>query len=49
MDIGAQYWMTADLKLMAGLYNVTDRVVTNDTYGVVLDGRRLTVSFNLDF
>lgn len=49
MDIGARYWMTENLKLMAGLYNVTDRVVTNDTYGVVLDGRRLTVSFNLDF
>ncbi|XQF90349.1 hypothetical protein ACOBV8_00705 [Pseudoalteromonas espejiana] len=49
MDIGAQYCITAALKSVAGLYNVTDRDVTNDTYGVVLDGRRLTVSFNLDF
>ncbi|MAJ38699.1 MAG: hypothetical protein CMK62_01080, partial [Pseudoalteromonadaceae bacterium] len=49
MDIGARYWITDDLKLMAGLYNVTDRVVTNETYGVVLDGRRLTLSFNYDF
>ena len=49
MDIGAQYWMTDNLKVMAGLYNVTDRVVTNETYGVVLDGRRLTVSFNFEF
>ena len=49
MDICARYWITDDLKLMAGLYNVTDRVVTNETYGVVLDGRRLTLSFNYDF
>ncbi|WP_241764538.1 MULTISPECIES: TonB-dependent receptor domain-containing protein [unclassified Pseudoalteromonas] len=49
MDIGAQYWMTDNLKVMAGLYNVTNRVVTNETYGVVLDGRRLTVSFNFEF
>lgn len=49
VDIGAMYWLTDGLKLMAGLYNVADKTITSDNYGVVLDGRRLNVSFNLDF
>ena len=40
--------MNDKLKLMAGVYNVADRQVTNESYGVVLDGRRLNLSFNLD-
>lgn len=49
VDIGVMYRVTETLNLMAGLYNVADKEITSDTYGVVIDGRRLNVSFNLDF
>lgn len=49
VDMGAVYRLSDRLKLTAGLYNVADKSITNDTYGVVLDGRRLNVSFNWDF
>jgi len=49
IDIGAVYRLSDSLKFTAGLYNVADKSITNDTYGVVLDGRRLNVSLNWDF
>ena len=48
-DVGSVYRATEDLKLMVGVYNVADKEITNDNYGVVLDGRRVTVGFNFDF
>ncbi|MCD9028297.1 TonB-dependent receptor [Luteimonas sp. BDR2-5] len=48
-DLGMVYRLTPQLRVKAGLYNITDRTVTNDAYGVVLDGRRINVGFNLDF
>lgn len=48
-DAGVLVRVTERLDLKAGLYNLTDRVITNDTYGVVLDGRRINLGFNLDF
>ena len=49
MDVGASYWATDNLKISTGLYNVANRVVTNETYGVVLDGRRVTLDVSFDF
>lgn len=48
-DAGVVYKLTRRLDLKLGLYNITDRTVTNDAYGVVLDGRRVTFGLNLDF
>jgi outer membrane receptor for ferrienterochelin and colicins len=33
----------------AGLYNLADKEITNDDYGVVLDGRRLNLGLAVDF
>lgn len=49
MDIGTSYWVTDSLKITASLQNATNRIVTNETYGVVLDGRRFTLGLSLDF
>lgn len=49
VDVGGVYQLTDDLDLKAGLYNIANREVTDDTYGVVLDGRRLNVGLTLDF
>lgn len=49
VDVGGVYQVTDNLDLKAGLYNIANREVTNDTYGVVLDGRRLNVGLTLDF
>ncbi|MAC33876.1 MAG: TonB-dependent receptor [Haliea sp.] len=49
LDLGAVWQLSPRLKLMAGLFNVADKAITNDTYEVVLDGRRLNLSFSLDF
>jgi len=48
-DAGIVYEITPRLDLKLGLYNITDRTVTNDAYGVVLDGRRINIGLNLDF
>ena len=47
--IGAGYRLTDNVNVKAGLYNVANKEVTNDSYGVVLDGRRLTVGMTVDF
>ncbi|MEL0166639.1 MAG: TonB-dependent receptor [Pseudomonadaceae bacterium] len=49
VDIGAGYRLTDNVNVKAGLYNVANKEVTNDSYGVVLDGRRLTVGMTVDF
>ncbi|WP_156878972.1 TonB-dependent receptor domain-containing protein [Oceanobacter kriegii] len=48
-DIGATWNPTDSLKLVGGLYNVANKEITSDTYGVVLDGRRLTVGATYSF
>lgn len=48
-DIGAVYRVSPRLDLKLGLYNVANREITNEAYGVVLDGRRINLGFNLDF
>ncbi|WP_345426092.1 TonB-dependent receptor domain-containing protein [Halioxenophilus aromaticivorans] len=49
VDIGGSYNATESLQLMLGLYNVANKEVTNDTFGVVLDGRRLDLSVSYSF
>ena len=49
LNLGVVYRVTNKTRLKAGLYNVTNRKVTNSVYGVVLDGRRLTVGMTVDF
>ena len=49
VDLGGVYHLSDQLKVMAGVYNVADKTITNDTYGVVLDGRRINMSLNYDF
>lgn len=48
-DAGLVYALTPDLDLKLGLYNITNRTVTNDAYGVVLDGRRINLGLRLEF
>src|SRR5690606_7670896 len=48
-DAGLVYVLTPDLDLKLGLYNITNRTVTNDAYGVVLDGRRINLGLRLEF
>lgn len=48
-DAGIVYKLSRRLDVKLGLYNVTDRTVTNDAYGVVLDGRRINIGLNVDF
>ena len=49
VDVGLVYRVNKTFRMKAGLYNVANKKVTNDTYGVVLDGRRVTVGATLDF
>ncbi|GGJ90819.1 ligand-gated channel protein [Pseudomonas matsuisoli] len=49
VDVGLVYQLTRNIDLKGGLYNVANKEVSNDEYGVVLDGRRLTVGLTVDF
>lgn len=49
LNLGVVYRLSDKARLRAALHNVTDRKVTNSTYGVVLDGRRMTVGMTVDF
>ena len=48
-DVGVVYQLNDKTRLKAGIYNVANKKITNDTYGVVLDGRRATVGMTMDF
>ena len=47
--MGVVYRLNPRVDVKLGLYNVTDRTVTNESYGVVLDGRRINLGLNIDF
>ena len=49
VDAGMVYALNNSARVKAGLYNVADKEVTNDTYGVVLDGRRVNLGLTVDF
>ncbi|MFP2770236.1 TonB-dependent receptor domain-containing protein [Oceanisphaera sp. KMM 10153] len=48
-DAGLVYQLTPGTDLTAGIYNIADKEVTNDTYGAVLDGRRVNLGISIDF
>lgn len=48
-DVGIVHGLTSRLDLKLGLYNISNRIITNDAYGVVLDGRRIVAGLNLKF
>lgn len=49
VDVGLNYRLTDQARVKAGLYNVGDKEVTTESYGVVLDGRRLNLGLTVDF
>ncbi|MGO2137296.1 TonB-dependent receptor domain-containing protein [Marinobacter sp.] len=49
VDAGLTYQLNESARVKAGVYNIGDKKVTNDTYGVVLDGRRLNLGLTVDF
>ncbi|MET4161689.1 outer membrane receptor for ferrienterochelin and colicins [Marinobacterium sp. MBR-111] len=49
VDAGLVYQLTPSARVKAGVYNLLDKEVTNDDYGVVLDGRRLNMGLTVDF
>lgn len=49
VDFGGNYKINKNLTLMAGVYNVFNKVVDYERYDAVLDGRRYTVGATLSF
>ena len=49
VDTGLVYALNDSARIKAGIYNLADKEVTNDDYGVVLDGRRLNLGLTVDF
>ncbi|QXZ09188.1 TonB-dependent receptor [Comamonas sp. Y33R10-2] len=49
LNIGVVYRLTGKARVRAALHNVTNRQVTNSDYGVVLDGRRMSLGLTVDF
>lgn len=49
VDVGAVFKVSDTVSLKAGLYNIANKKVTNEDYGVVLDGRRITLGFSAEF
>lgn len=49
VDVGLVYSLTNNARVKAGLYNVANEEVTNDEYGVVLDGRQYSLGLTMDF
>lgn len=48
-DMGVVYQLTDKARVKAGVYNVANKKITSQSYGVVLDGRRATVGLTVDF
>ncbi|NWK76022.1 TonB-dependent receptor [Acinetobacter sp. SwsAc6] len=48
-DAGAVFKASEKLSLIAGVYNLANKEITNGEYDIVLDGRRYTVGMNIKF
>ncbi len=48
-DIGASWKVHAQTNLYAGIYNITDKKINNETVGKEQDGRRYWIGINIDF
>jgi len=49
VDAGLVYQLNNSARVKAGVYNLGDKQVTTESYGVVLDGRRLNLGLTVDF
>lgn len=49
VDIGMVYRLSDTLQAKAGIYNVADKEITNETYGAVIDGRNVNVGLTVNF
>ncbi len=49
VDVGLVYALTDNARVKAGVYNVGNKEVTNEDYGVVLDGRNVNVGLTVNF
>ncbi|MGQ4880577.1 TonB-dependent receptor domain-containing protein [Billgrantia sp. LNSP4103-1] len=49
IDAGLVYALNDRARVKAGLYNIADKEITNDEYGVVLDGRQVNLGLTVDF
>jgi len=49
VDLGMNYQLTDTARVKAGVYNIGDKEVTSESYGVVLDGRMFNVGLAVDF
>ena len=48
-DLGINYFLTPDIKIGAGIYNLFDKQIGVEEYGYIEDGRRLWVSLGWTF
>lgn len=48
-DAGLTYRLNPRATAKLGVYNLTNKKVTNEDYGVVLDGRRVNLGLSVDF
>jgi len=48
-DLGINYFLTPDIKVGAGIYNLFDKQIGVEEYGYIEDGRRLWVSLGWTF
>ena len=48
-DVGLVYRLTGSTEVKAGIYNLANKKVTNEDYGVVLDGRSVNLGLTVDF
>lgn len=49
MDAGLVYRLNNQATVKAGVYNLANKEITNDDYGVVLDGRQINLGLTVDF
>jgi outer membrane receptor for ferrienterochelin and colicins len=49
VDIGANWRINNNIKLMAGIYNVFDQQTSYEEYGYVEDGRRYWLAIDTSF
>lgn len=49
LDLGTSYKFSRDVSVYGGVYNVTNKKITDEKYGRDLDGRRYWIGVNVDF
>ncbi|MGO2335621.1 ligand-gated channel protein [Providencia sp.] len=49
VDMGASYYITKNVNVIGGVYNIFDKILTEETNDKVLDGRRYNIGVNYNF